>query len=73
MAVDPTLHPEAYGWQSKQFAIDPNDPGAGTVVSCWAYPSAAAVAAALVNPKEEHVDSPTGGGYSNTGISGGTP
>lgn len=66
MTVNPTLHPEAYGWQTKQFAIDPNDPAAGTLVGCWAYPSAEAVAAALITPKEEHTDSPHDGGYDPT-------
>ena len=34
-----------YGWQIKQFAIDPNDPSAGNVIADLAYPAATAVTA----------------------------
>lgn len=63
MSVNPTQVPLAYGWQTKQFAIDPNDPGRGTLVNCWAFPSTTAVSAAVVTPVTEYAANPTGGGY----------
>ena len=47
MSYNPATDPYRFGWQTQQFAVDGNDPSAGTVIDGLAYPAATAVAALL--------------------------
>jgi hypothetical protein len=63
-----------FGWQTKQFVIDPNAQTRSSILDCLAYPATAGIAAEANTPATEQAADPGGGGDEDTGdADGGTP
>jgi hypothetical protein len=61
LQVKLSLQPLRYGWQAKQFKLDPNRQYAASpnhTLNSLANPAASGVTALAVNPVEEHTDEP---------------